>query len=124
MITAKLLEIDRPTSTGRIYPQKLVESALADWQKHFNMKTMPIFKEAAATPQVTDILGYAENFRFEDGFLVADIGFLEGRMDEVGKDGETITVRPNGSGTADPETGVIREGYKIVGLCIRRKPLN
>lgn len=118
MITAKLLEIDRPTRSGHIYPKAVVEAALVDWERHFKTKTMPIFKGPTETPQITDILGYAENFRIEEGFLVADIGFLEERITEVGYQGERINIRPNGSGTTD-ENGVIKEGYRMVGLCIK-----
>jgi len=123
MITAKLIDVGRPTVNGRIYSQKVLEDALAHWEAHFKTKTMPIFKDATATPQITDIVGYAENFRFEDGYLVADIGFLKERMGDVGEEGETINVRPNGSGKINPETGVVEEGYRMVGLCIRRNPV-
>ena len=123
MITAKLIEVDSPTINGRIYTQKVLETALAHWEAHFKTKTMPIFKDATARPLVTDIVGYGENFRFEDGFLVADIGFLKERMGDVAEEGEIINVRPNGSGKINPETGVVEEGYRMAGLCIRRNPV-
>ena len=118
MITAKLLEIDRLSVSRRIYPRKVIEDALVDWERHFHTKTMPIFKGPTATPNVDDIVGYAENFRFEEGYLVADVGFIEGREKDVGAQGEIINIRPNGSGTTD-ENGVIEEGYRIVGLCVK-----
>ncbi len=118
MITAKLLEVDRLTSSGRIYPKAVVEAALVDWEQHFKTKTMPIFKGPTATPRVDDIVGYAENFRIEEGYLVADVGFIKGREKDVGAQGEIINIRPNGSGTTD-ENGVIEEGYRMVGLCIQ-----
>jgi len=121
MITAKLITVDEPTVNGRIYPKSVLEAALAHWEAHFKTKTMPIFKEPTAMPKVEDIVGYAENFRFEDKYLVADVGFIEGREKDVGEQGEVINIRPNGSGTAD-EKGVIQEGYRMVGLCIRRQP--
>ena len=122
MITAKLLHIDTPTINGRIYPRRVIEEALAHWEAHFKMKTMPIFKGPTDLPKMEDIVGYAENFRFEDGLLVADIGFIRGREKDIGEEGETINIRPNGSGTHDPETGIVRDGYRMVGLCIRHKP--
>lgn len=122
-MTVKLVEFDRPTINGRVYPKAVLEAALKHWEDHFKTKTMPIFKSPTATPQMQDIVGYAENFRFEDGYLQADIGFLEERIKEVANDGETINVRPNGIGGVDTETGVVHEGYRICGLAVRRKPV-
>lgn len=120
MITAKLIDVDRPTINGRVYPKAALEAALAHWEQHFKTKTMPIFKAPSDMPKMEDIVGYAENFRFEDGYLVADVGFIKGREKDVGEDGEVINIRPNGSGTFD-ENGVVQEGYRMVGLCVRRK---
>lgn len=121
MITAKLIEVDRPTINGRIYPKEVVEKALKHWEDHFKTKTMPIFKAPTATPKMEDIVGYAENLRFEDGYLVADIGFLKERIKDVAEDGEVINVRPNGIGGVDTETGMVHEGYRMFGLTIRRR---
>lgn len=123
MVTVKLTQVDSPTINGRIYRKEVLEAALAHWEQHFNTKTMPIFKDATATPKVEDIVGYAENFRFEDGYLVADVGFLEERIKEVAEDGEIINVRPNGIGGVDTETGIVHEGYRMCGLCVRRRPV-
>jgi hypothetical protein len=123
MITTKLVEIDRPTINGRIYSQTVLESALKHWQEHFQTKTMPIFKAPSAHPKVEDIVGYAENFRFEEGYLVADVGFLQEKINEVANNGEVINIRPNGIGSVDAETGKVHEGYRMVGLTIRRNPV-
>ena len=123
MITAKLIDFDSPTINGRIYTKKLLEDALEHWELHFKTKTMPIFKCPTATPKVEDIVGYAENFRFEDGYLMADVGFLEERIKDVAEQGEIINIRPNGSGKINPETGVVEDGYRMCGLCIQRKPV-
>lgn len=123
MITAKLITVDAPTINGRIYPKATLEAALAHWENHFKTKTMPIFKAPTATPKVEDIVGYAENFRFEGEYLVADVGFIEGREKDVGEQGETINIRLNGIGNVDAETGIVHEGYKIFGLCIRHNPV-
>lgn len=120
MITTKLIDVDRPTINGRVYPKAVLEAALAHWEARFQTKTMPIFKAPTEISKVEDIVGYAENFRFEDGYLVADIGFIKGREKDVGEEGEIINIRPYGSGTCD-ENGVIREGYRMEGLCVRRK---
>lgn len=121
MITAKLIQVDSPTVNGRIYPRAVLEEAISHWQQHFQTKTMPVFKAASAHPKVEDIVGFAENFRIEDGFLVADVGFIPGRESDVGKEGETINIRPNGIGVTDSETGIVQEGYRMVGLCIRHQ---
>lgn len=123
MITAKLITVDAPTINGRIYPKAILEAALVHWENHFKTKTMPIFKAPTATPKVEDIVGYAENFRFEGEYLVADVGFIEGREKDVGEEGETINVRLNGIGGVDTETGIVHAGYRICGLCIRHKPV-
>jgi hypothetical protein len=71
---------------------------------------------------VDDVVGMAGNFRFEEGCLVADIGFFEKDMHRVARRGEIINIRPNGIGSIDPETHVIDEGYRITGLVIVHKP--
>ena len=120
----KLLEVDRPTNSGRIYPKAVIESALADWEKQFNTKTMPIFKRPTDTPKMEDIVGYAENFRFEEGYLVADIGFLKDSLPTIFPDKTNeFAVRPNGSGVVDKDTNIIQEGYRMVGLALRLKPV-
>lgn len=118
---AKFLEIDKPTPSGRIYTRSVVESAVEDWKKTFKTEVMPIFNAPTATPQVADIVGEASNIRVEDGFLIGDVGFYEERIKEVfpPEKGEvSFAIRPNGSGTADPVTNEIKEGYRIIGFAV------
>jgi len=122
MIKAKLLEIDRPTSRGTIYPRAIVEKALADYFKNIGPGKMAIYEKATTEPKMGDIVGIAENFRFEDGYLVADVGFFEQDLHRVARKGEIINIRPNGIGSIDPETNVINEGYRITGLAVVHKP--
>ena len=71
-----------------------------------------------------DIVGYAENFRFEEGYLVADIGFLKDSLPTIFPDKTNeFAVRPNGSGVVDKDTNIIQEGYRMVGLALRLKPV-
>jgi hypothetical protein len=120
MMTAKLLEIDRPTSRGVIYPRAVVESALKRYFEKVKAEQMLIFKDPAVSHTKDDIVGVAENFRFEGDYLVADVGFLQEKMADVGQEGEVITIRPNGLGNINQETHIV-ENYNVTGLVIRHK---
>jgi len=122
MITAKLLEIDKPTSRGIIYPRATVEKALKECFERLKLPRMAIFDHPTMNPIDENIVGEAENFRIEDGILVADVGFYKDKMDKVADDKEIITIRPNGVGSVDPETMMIDSNYSITGLCIRHSP--
>lgn len=122
---AKFLEIDRPTSGGRIYTRSVIEAALKDWKNVFKTENMPIFKAPSAMPQIADIVGEASNIRIEDGFLVGDIEFYEERIEEVfppDKKYISFAIRPNGSGVVDPITNEIQAGYRIIGFAIVYRP--
>lgn len=119
----RLLEIDRPTVNGRIYPRKIVEDAVAAWTEKNGKNQMLIFSKPTSSPKMEDVIGIADNLRIEEDYLVADIRLIQEKMEEVfgGKSGR-FCIRPNGIGGADAETGTILEGYKIIGLVVRHAP--
>jgi hypothetical protein len=100
----------------------VVENAL---KQHFDITKNPkmlIFNAPAMTHVETDIVGVAENFRIEDGYLMAEIGFFEEKMSEVGEEGEIITIRPEGHGSVNQDTHMVDDTYTISGLVIRHRP--
>jgi len=119
----KLLEIDRPTNTGHIYPRKIVEDAISTWAEKYGKNEMLIFSKVSHVPTMDDVIGVANNLRIEEDYLVADITLIQEKMKEAfPNESGHFCIRPRGDGSVDPETKVIQEGYKIVGLVVRHMP--
>ena len=118
MIKATLLQLNSPTiNSGRIYPTSVISKSIAE----FKDTDIPIFDGPNLSPEEKNIVGLANNIRIEGEYLVADVEFYKERMDLVCKPKEIITIRPNAIGSMDPETKIVHDNYKILGLCIRHE---
>jgi hypothetical protein len=117
----RILEIDRPTNRGNIYPRAVVEVALAKHIAKLGANQMGIFRGINISQE--DMVGVAENLRIEDGYLVADVKLVDTWVNEmVAKGSRNFCLRPIGHGIADPNTGILLEGYEFHALTVRMPP--
>ena len=120
----RILEIDRPTNKGTIYPRAVVEKAIAlymDKAGQLGSAKMGIFKGIDIVKE--DMIGYADNIRIEDGWLVADVSLVDKWVNEMASlNRRNFGIRPIGKGIINPETGIVEEGYVFYALTIRFPP--
>lgn len=107
MNIVKLLRLDIPNKNGRVYTKECMDNALKDFTKKdlFIQTTLEI-------KSINDVVGHVNNLRIDGEFLLADAYFYESMKRFVG---ETINVRPIGSGTI---TNGVVENYKILGMAV------
>lgn len=118
----RLLEIDKPTSRGVIYPRVVVEEAIKAHVARLGKNQMGIFRGLNIVKE--DMVGVAENLRIEDDYLVADVGITQEFVNEMGAAGhDHLTLRPIGHGVVNPISMEIGEGYEFHALTVRTKPL-
>lgn len=117
----RILEIDRPTNKGTIYPRVLIEAAIERNIAKIKVNQVGIFRGVNIVKE--DMIGVAKNLRIEEGYMVADIKLVDTWVKEMVENGNTnFCLRPIGHGTINPETGEIEEGYAFYGLTVRMSP--
>lgn len=116
----RILEIDRPTNKGTVYPREVIEKAIANHIARLGRNQMGIYTSVDGKT----IIGMADDLRIEDGYLVADVKLVDTWVNEMAeKNLREFCIRPIGHGLVNPMSGIIEEGYAFHGLVIRMNPL-
>lgn len=81
----KLLTLNKPTASGIIFPVDEIKRALDNASFGGSQGVLPVMEEPEsihpgadfATVQLSEIVGYASNFSFEDSMLYGDITIID-----------------------------------------------
>jgi hypothetical protein len=116
MTTVKLLQLNVPNKSGRIYTKKCMEEAIREYKPEgvSYIQSKPVLNIPI---EEDDILGHVENLRIEENILVADCYFYEAMAKYVPL---KLNVRPVGTALVD-EDGTVTE-YRIHGFTIVLPP--
>jgi hypothetical protein len=112
-IMCTVIEADKPTINGRIYPRAVLERAVEDYNK-LGPTIVTAGFDSGAKPSLKDAIATAGDFRLtEDGKVVATIQLIHESSEEAA---ELILkmcdFSPMSIGTCD-ENGVIQDDLKF-----------
>jgi hypothetical protein len=111
LITAKTVSLDKMTSSGRIYPKKVMEKAIADFKPGIvgyylpDHESMTDFASAVSADDEAKRMSYVshtiEGVKIDQGQLIATIKPLDnimGKMLMAAVRRDDIAFRPSGTG--------------------------
>jgi len=108
----KFLEIDVPNLNGRIYPKEVMEREIKSFLERNGQRSIPIFINSSDIYKVSDIVGFVNDIKIEEGYVQGEVEFINGKI----SGGEPICIRPTGIGSV--KDWIVQDDYRLDGFSI------